>query len=94
MMTAMISGTGLYHPESSISNEELVQAYNAYVDIYNSQNKSEINQGLLETMAYSDAGFIEKASGIQSRYVIEKSGILNPEIMHPVIDERADNALS
>ena len=31
MYNVVISGTGLYTPANSISNEELVQSFNAYV---------------------------------------------------------------
>ncbi|HEY7776703.1 MAG TPA: beta-ketoacyl-ACP synthase III, partial [Kineobactrum sp.] len=39
----------------------------------------------------SSAEFIEKASGIKSRYVINKSGILDPARMVPLIPERPDS---
>lgn len=94
MTEVMISGTGLYHPENKVSNEELVAAFNAYVIDFNEKNKSDINLGKLEALQPSDAAFIEKASGIKSRYVIDKHGILNPNIMHPVIPERSDLELS
>jgi len=38
--------------------------------------------------------FIEKASGIKSRYVMEKTGILDPQRMVSRIPERADDELS
>ena len=94
MIDAVISGTGLYHPEESISNEELAIAFNAYVDGFNTEHKADIAKGDVDALLHSDAAFIEKASGIKSRYVIDKAGILNPDIMHPVLVERADNELS
>ena len=33
--TPVISATGLFTPSDSISNEELVASFNAYVDLYN-----------------------------------------------------------
>lgn len=93
-MDVVISGSGVYHPEDSISNDELVAAFNAYVDLYNKENKIDILEGKICSLEYSDSAFIEKASGIKSRYVIDKGGILNPRIMHPVIEERADGVLS
>ena len=45
----------------------------------------------LEPKTHSSAEFIEKASGIKSRYVINKGGILDPHRMVPNIPER-DNA--
>ena len=90
----MISGSGLWTPENSVSNEELVNAYNAYADKYNEENASAIESGVLEPKPHSSAAFIEKASGIKSRYVYVKDGVLDIERMRPVIPERADSELS
>ena len=38
----VVSGVGVWHPESSITNQELVDSYNAYVDSYNEEHKAEI----------------------------------------------------
>jgi beta-ketodecanoyl-[acyl-carrier-protein] synthase len=89
----VISGSGLYTPPHSISNEELVAAFNQYVDRYNDQHKSEIAAGKQEPLEYSSSEFIVSASGIKSRYVIEKEGILDPERMRPMIPERGDDEL-
>ena len=35
MKSVVISGTGLFTPPNSISNDELVTAFNAYVDLFN-----------------------------------------------------------
>jgi beta-ketodecanoyl-[acyl-carrier-protein] synthase len=90
----VISGTGLFTPQHSISNEELVIAFNAYVDQYNAQHQDAITEGSLEALDYSNEAFIEKASGIKSRYVLNKSGVLNPERMGPALDERDDEQTS
>lgn len=89
-MTAVISATGLWTPDKSISNEELVEAYNAYADKWNAENASEIEAGTLDGLTHSSAEFIEKASGIKSRFVISKDPILDPEIMAPRIPVRPD----
>jgi len=88
---AVISGSGLFTPSEAISNEELVASFNAWVDIYNDTHADEIASGELEPKTHSSAEFIEKASGIKSRYVINKAGILDPHRMVPNIPER-DNA--
>ena len=36
-MTTCITGTGLYIPPYSISNEELVESFNQYVENYNTE---------------------------------------------------------
>ena len=37
-MGIRITGTGLFHPEDVITNEELVESLNAYVELYNHEN--------------------------------------------------------
>ena len=90
----MISATGLWTPEQSISNEELVEAFNIWADNWNSEHKDAINKGELEAKAHSSVEFIEKASGIKSRFVLSKDPILDPDIMAPRIPERPDNEIS
>ncbi len=91
---AVISGTGLYTPRESISNEELVAAFNSWVDIFNEDNAEAIAEGREQPKTHSSAEFIEKASGIRSRFVLDKAGILDPHRMTPSIPERADSELS
>lgn len=91
MVDIVISGTGLFTPTESISNEELVKAFNAYVENYNQQNKEPIEAGELEALQPSSESFIEKASGIKKRYVMEKEGILDSDRMCPNIPDRSDD---
>ena len=86
--SAVITGSGLFTPAERISNEELVASFNAWVDLYNADNSEAIAAGELEAKTHSSAEFIEKASGIKSRYVINKAGILDPKRMVPEIPER------
>ena len=90
-MKAVISATGLWTPKDSISNEELVTAFNAYVDKWNNENAADIANGTKDALDYSNAPFIEKASGIKSRFVISKDPILDPNIMKPIIPARSDD---
>ncbi|MBT5157309.1 MAG: beta-ketoacyl-ACP synthase III [Rhodobiaceae bacterium] len=94
MKQVVVTGTGLFTPENSISNDELVASYNTYVDMFNAKNASAIEKGELEAMTPSASDFIEKASGIKSRYVMDKAGILDPETMVPQIEERPNEAPS
>ena len=87
-MKAVISATGLFTPAQSISNEELVEAFNAYVEKWNAENAAEIEAGTKLALGPSSAEFIEKASGIRSRYVVSKDPILDPDIMAPRIPAR------
>ncbi len=93
-MKAVISATGLWTPENSISNEELVTAFNAYVEKWNTENTDDIAAGTKDALGPSSAGFIEKASGIKSRFVISKDPILDPDIMAPRIPARGNEEMS
>ncbi|CAH0196689.1 Beta-ketodecanoyl-[acyl-carrier-protein] synthase [Pseudomonas sp. Bi70] len=88
MHNVVISGTGLYTPANSISNDELVASFNAYVQQFNADNAEAIERGEIEALSESNSAFIEKASGIKSRFVIDKQGILDPRRMVPLIPER------
>lgn len=92
--TIVISGTGLWTPESTLTNEELVNCYNQHVDQYNSKNAAQIEVGTLKPKSYSSAEFIEKASGIKSRYIYQKKGVLDLDRMRPDIPKRPNEALS
>lgn len=89
-----IIATGLFTPPNSISNEELVEAFNAYVDKFNTSNAPEISSGEVEPLQKSSAEFIEKASGIKARYVLDKDGILDINRMAPRLPSRPNSELS
>ena len=91
MKQVVISGTGLYTPSQSISNEELVTAFNTWARQYNADNADAIARGELTEQPESSAEFIVKASGIQSRFVMDKEGILDPQRMAPRIPERSND---
>ncbi|MDE4175598.1 beta-ketoacyl-ACP synthase III [Phaeobacter sp. PT47_59] len=90
MYTAAITGTGVFTPSQVITNAELVEAFNAYADRMNAQNAEAIAAGEMEPMQHSSEEFIVKASGIEQRFVMDKSGILDPEVMHPLLRQRSD----
>ncbi|MDZ4108476.1 MAG: beta-ketoacyl-ACP synthase III [Brevundimonas sp.] len=92
--TAVIAATGLFTPEQSISNAELVEAYNAWAELENARNADEIAVGTREPLTPSSVEFIEKASGIKSRFVLDKTGVLDPERMVPHLPERSNDELS
>lgn len=92
--TPVISATGLFTPDQTITNEELVESFNHYVDKHNAQNAEAIAAGEVEALTYSSVEFIEKASGIKARHVLNKEGILDPDIMCPQLPERPNEELS
>ncbi|WP_395644507.1 beta-ketoacyl-ACP synthase III [Terricaulis sp.] len=93
-MTVVISATGLYHPPERITNAELVASYNAYAARYNQEHAGEIAEGKRAALEPSSVEFIEKASGIKNRYVLEKQSSLDIDRMVPDIPERPNEALS
>jgi beta-ketodecanoyl-[acyl-carrier-protein] synthase len=79
-----ITGSGLYTPPESISNDELVASYNAWAEAENRAGKG-------EPLPLSSSEFIVKASGIQSRHVVDKQGVLDVARMRPQIPKRGDD---
>jgi beta-ketodecanoyl-[acyl-carrier-protein] synthase len=94
MKNVVISGTGLFTPPHVITNEELVASFNAYADLQNAQHAEAIAAGTRSAITHSSVEFIEKASGIRQRYVLEKAGVLDPTRMKPRFAPRPDEALS
>jgi beta-ketodecanoyl-[acyl-carrier-protein] synthase len=93
-LTIVISATGLYAPPHSISNAELVASYNAYVERYNAEHAADIASGVLPALQASSVDFIEKASGIKSRFVLDKKGALDVDRMVPDLPERPNEQIS
>ena len=84
MQSIYITGTGFWIPEDGLTtNDEVVNSYNTYVDNYNSENAEAISAGSLEALAPSSSEFIEKASGIKTRYLYDKDNCLDPNRMKP-----------
>lgn len=86
-----ITGSGVVTPSEVITNDELVTAFNAYADKWNFEHAAEITAGTVEPLAHSASDFIVQASGIEQRYVLDKTGVLDPEVMHPWLPERPDS---
>lgn len=94
MHRVCISSTGLYVPPHIISNAELVDTFNRYADLHNAEHATEIAAGSRAAVPYSSVEFIEKASGIQQRYVVDKAGVLDPTRMRPRLTRRPDSDIS
>lgn len=91
MYTPAITGTGIFTPENTISNAELVKSFNAYADKFNLEHAGQIESGDVAPQSHSSEEFIVKSSGIHNRYVIDKEGILDPDVMHPLMRQREDD---
>ena len=90
----VISATGLYTPPESITNAELVDSFNAFVERHNAEFAEAIAAGDVAPLEPSSVDFIEKASGIKARHVVDKANVLDPATMCPRIPERANDELS
>ena len=90
----VISGSGVWTPENIITNEELVESYNAYAERFNAANAADIAAGKMEEKQLSSVRFIEKTSGIKARYVYTREGILDIDRMRPMFPERKEEELS
>jgi beta-ketodecanoyl-[acyl-carrier-protein] synthase len=89
-----ITGTGVWHPEHVLANDELCVAFNAFVERDNVRHADAIAAGTKPALKPSSPEFIEKAAGIQRRYIYDKTGVLDPERMCPNIPERRDDELA
>ena len=94
MERVYITGSGVFSPSERITNDELVKSFNEYVARFNAENAQAIESGQMEALQPSSAEFIEKASGIKARHVVNKSGVLDPAVMHPILPRRTDDELS
>ena len=90
----VISATGLFTPEESISNAELVDSFNTYVARHNAEYADAIAAGEVAALEPSSVEFIEKASGIKARHVMAKAPVLDPDIMAPRWPQRSNDELS
>jgi beta-ketodecanoyl-[acyl-carrier-protein] synthase len=91
MKRVCISGSGLFTPAESISNDELVASFNRYVENFNAENATAIAAGTVTPLQPSSSEFIVKASGIKARYCVNKAGVLDPAVMRPQIRKRGDD---
>jgi len=87
----VISGSGVFTPPDVITNEELVAAFNAFAEKENAKHADAIAAGEVEPVPLSDVDFIVKASGIERRHVMDKAGVLDPDVMHPLLRQRGDD---
>jgi beta-ketodecanoyl-[acyl-carrier-protein] synthase len=89
-----IRATGLWVPAHSISNEELVASHREAVARWNARHADAIAAGRREARDPSTEAFVVRASGIRRRYVIEKSGVLDPDRLRPHLPLRREGELA
>ncbi len=89
-----ITGSGVWHPDHVLTNEELCVAFNEFVERDNRTHADAIAAGTRQPLRTSSPEFIERASGIKRRYIVDKTGVLDPERMCPNVPDRPDDQLS
>jgi beta-ketodecanoyl-[acyl-carrier-protein] synthase len=89
-----ITGHGVWHPDNVLGNDELCAAFNEFVRRDNATHAAEIAAGTREALKDSTPEWVVKASGIKSRYVHDKTGLIDPERMCPNIPDRSEDELS
>ncbi len=91
MQDVLLTGSGLYTPPQAVSNKELVLSFNRWVACANQANAQAIARGETSPLEPSSVEFIERASGIKSRYLVDREGVLDPAVMAPRLRERSDD---
>jgi beta-ketodecanoyl-[acyl-carrier-protein] synthase len=90
----LITGTGLFTPKDSITNEELVSSLSKANEKWNAVHSDEIECGELDERVMPSERFIVKASGVGHRYVMDKTGVLDPDRLHPRLPLHSEDKLS
>ena len=94
MENIYIAGTGYWKADEIVTNDEIVASFNNYVERFNADNIDQINSGTIEALGPSSTEFIEKASGIKTRYLIDKKNCLDIDVMRPVLRQENSENLS
>ena len=94
MKDIYIVSTGFWHPEDIVTNDEIVNSYNAYVTKFNELNSADIANGSIDELPLSSSEFVEKASGIRTRYLIDKKNTLDPNMMRPQVNNEHESRIS
>ncbi len=89
-----ISGTGHWKASHKVTNEEIVASFNEYVRLFNTEHEQEILAGSMEALGPSTVEFIEKASGIKTRYLIDKKNSLDTNVMKPILSQENPGKVS
>lgn len=94
MSRILITGTGLFTPPDSVTNAELVASLEQANQKWNAEHQAEIDRGELDERDMPSEKFIERASGIGHRYVMDKQGVLDPDRLRPRLRLRSEDELS
>ena len=90
MNRVVITGTGLFTPGGSVTNDELVASLTAATLRWNEQHAAEIARGELSARDVPTSKFILRASGVGHRYLIDRDGVLDPTRLRPRLRTRSE----
>ncbi|MGL4206299.1 MAG: beta-ketoacyl-ACP synthase III [Aeromonadaceae bacterium] len=85
MYQVVLTGSGLHVPPYEVTNQQLADVYNRYVHQFNQENGSAIEAGQIAPLKESSPDFIEELSGIRTRHFLTREGILDPDVMQPML---------
>ena len=71
-----IAGTGLWYPNEVITNDEIVSSFNSYVDIFNADNKEQIESGEIKEVGNHDQ-LLKKRGFYYKLYQMQYKNISN-----------------
>lgn len=94
MSRVLITGTGLFTPTDSVTNEELVASLSKANERWNAEHRDAIERGDVAERDMPSERFIQRASGVGHRYMMDKSGVLDPDRLYPRLPLRAEDELS
>ena len=84
-----ITGTGCGHRPTWCRTPNWSSRSRPSSTRFNDEHAAEIEAGSVAARALPDEEFIVKASGIRSRHVIDKAGVLDPDRMRPHLERAA-----
>ena len=90
----VLTGTGLFTPSGSVTNDELVESLTTATLRWNEEHAAEIARGEFLAREVPTSKFILRASGVGHRYLIDRDGVLDPTRLRPRLRKRSEDELS
>lgn len=94
MSRVVVTGTGLFTPSGSVTNDELVESLTTATLRWNEEHAAEIARGELTGREVPTSKFIVRASGVGHRYLVDRDGVLDPTRLRPRFRKRSEDELS
>ena len=87
MIPAFLTATGIFIPPHCVDNSALVSTYNQYAQYFNVENAASIEVEQVAAKLRSDEDFILRHAGIEQRYYVTTEGVLDADVMCPLLPE-------